>query len=539
MALACQHGAFGFGAASVAVWAWADGELFVKAHGPKWTGPGPDERADVAGAGQAIALGRAVPAGGSVFVPLVAGEESVGCLQLQYRPEELPGRGLYAVLEAYGQLCAAALRRAGAEQSEHDRKSFLLDAWAAVAEAGGYADTLRRLAAVAVPRLADLCLIDVVEPGQRFRRMAAAHADPSAAPLVAELGERYPPEPGGPHPANDAMAQGRSRWSATMPDDFLRATTRDDRHYQLVKELGFESYMCVPLVAGGDILGAVTLVSASPKRRFGEADLALAEELAYRVARVVAAARQRDREHELAHDLQRLLLPERLPYSPRVEMTVRYLTAAAEAEAGGDFYDVVELPSERLGFMIGDVEGHDAMAAAYMGQLRSASRALAGQVREPGLLVDALCWSWDLLGFSRTATAIFGRLDPSSGDVVMASAGHLPPVLVRGDGGAELLPVPPSPPLGVAAEGAVSYRFVLREGDALFFYTDGLVEDRKGCLGRQLEQLVLFLSSMGRVPLDEMCDRAVAALGPAGPRRDDVAVLAMRRLKQPRPALAL
>jgi serine/threonine-protein kinase RsbW len=467
-----------------------------------------------------------------VFVPLLAAEEVVGCLQMQYRPGELPGPGRYPDLDAYGLLCAAAVRRAGAQQSEHERRSFLLDAWAAVAEAGGYADTLRRLAAVAVPRLADLCLIDVVEPGHRFKRMAAVHADPLAAPLVAELGERYPPEPGGLHPANDAMAQGRSRWSATMPDEFLIATTRDARHYQLVKELGFQSYMCVPLVAGGDVLGAVTLVSASPQRRFGEADLALAEELASRVARVVAAARQHDREHQLVHDLQRLLLPERLPYSPGVEMTVRYLTAAAEAEAGGDFYDVVVLPSERLGFMIGDVEGHDAMAAAYMGQLRSASRALAGQVPEPGLLVDALCWSWDLLGFSRTATAIFGCLDPSSGDVVLASAGHLPPVLVRGGGGAELLPVPPSPPLGVAAGGAVSYRFTLDEGDALFLYTDGLVEDRKGSLGLQLDELVSFLGGLGQAPLEEMCDRAVAALGPRGPRRDDVAVLVMRRLRR-------
>ena len=538
MKVICYHGAFGLGAASVAVWLPANGQLSMVARCPKWVSfdEPADHREDAAWVGAAersIAASRIVTSADSVFVPLGTPDAVLGCLHLRYRPGDVPTANEHPSLVALAELGAAALDRTQAQEAANERQSFLLNAWTEVAEAGGYADTLRRLASAAIPRLADLCLIDVKGPVHGLTRMAAVHADPAMAAYVAELGDRYPPEAGGPHPANEAMREGRSLWSATMPDDFLRATTRDERHFELVKLLGFQSYMSVPLIAGGEVLGAVTLVSGRPERRFGQADVALAEQLASRAARVVANARQRDREHALVHELQRLLLPERLPYSSRMETAVRYLTAAAEAEAGGDFYDVVVLPSDRLGFMIGDVEGHDAMAAAFMGQLRSASRALAGQVREPAGLVDALRWSWDLLGFGRTATAIFGRIDPSSGDTVMASAGHLPPALVDREGGATLLDVPPSPPLGVGAEGAVEYRCVLDEGATLFLYTDGLVEHRDSSLDVGLKDLVSFLATKGQTPLEQLCDEVLAALAPPGPRQDDVAVLALRRLELP------
>ncbi|HWG74566.1 MAG TPA: GAF domain-containing SpoIIE family protein phosphatase [Acidimicrobiales bacterium] len=409
------------------------------------------------------------------------------------------------------------------------RLSFLLDTATALAGARDYPDTLQRLAAAAVPELADLCLIDVGEPDGTLRRMAAVHADAAKADLVDELRNNYPPDPSSPHPGRVAMTTARPSWSETMPDDFLRLTTRDSRHLELVKALGFESYMCVPLVDGDEVLGSITLVSAGSGRVFDAADLDLPSELASRVATVVASARRHQRDRQVANDLQHHLLPTVLPTPAGIERAVRYLTATG-AEAGGDFYDMVVLPSGRIGLMIGDIEGHDATAAALMGQLRSAARVLAGQFREPAQLVDALQWSWGLLGFERSATAVFARLDTSNGDLVAASAGHPPPMVVDGKGGARFVAVEPSPPLGVPGGVAVDHRTVLVTGETLVLYTDGLIESPGVSLSEGAAALLAVGRQAASADPEELCDAILAALTPEGPRRDDVALLAVQLL---------
>lgn len=459
-------------------------------------------------------------------LPLQLGSRLLGAMHIGYATEvdgtdfEMP------FLLRLAELAAAALDRAALYDAERGRQAFLLDASAALADAGGYGEILQRLATTAVPRLADLCLIDVRDERGEVRRMAAVHADPAVADLVSELRHRFPEDS---HPARQAMAERRPVWSAEMPEQFLRRTTLDERHFELVQALQFTSFISVPLLSGAEVLGAITLVSAGSGRRFSAADAALAEELSWRVAGVVAAARRHDREHELAHELQRLLLPRSLPIVPGVRIAARYLTAQSEAEAGGDFYDVVTLPSGRLGFVIGDVEGHDAGAAATMGQLRSAMRALAGQYREPAELVDALRWSWDLLGFSRMATCLLGRMDPASGEVVLACAGHLPPVLVAADGTVGLVATESSPPLGAPAGPSAERRLVLAPGDTLFLYTDGLIEDRTTAIDASLQGLVDSLSGLSRLGPDGICERMVALHVDMSARTDDVAMLLLRR----------
>ena len=153
--------------------------------------------------------------------------------------------------------------------------------------------------------------------------------------------------------------------------------------------------------------------------------------------------------------------------------------------------------------IVGDVAGHDPSAAVAMGQVRSASRALAGQVRTPAELVDLMRSSWELMGIDRMATVLYGRLDVSSGDLMLASAGHPPPILVSG-GRAEVIRLEPAPPLGVPGAtpiplplplplahparawapvqasrgGAVGWNGRLSPGEVLLLYTDGLVERR-------------------------------------------------------------
>lgn len=468
-----------------------------------------------------------------IAFPLVSNGRVTGVIEM-YSRQSLPVSmrlldGLANLGRQIGQQIEHA--REDTRRREEERvRSFLLEASEVMSAATDAADALRRLAEFSVPDMGDLCLIDIRETDGEITRIAAAHSDPSKAALMKELATEYPPEPGQDHPATEVMATGVSSWSASMSDEFLRATTRDERHFQIVKELGFESYMSVPLRDGDTVLGAITIVSAGSGRRFGLADLELPEELADRAASVLVAARKHEAERHLAHELQRLLLPEGLPSVPGFELCVRYLAAAPQASAGGDFYDVVVLPSGRIGLLIGDVEGHDTVAAATMGQLRSASRALAGQVRSPAELLDALRWSWELLGFERTATALFAWLDPESGEVELASAGHPPPAWRDASGRASLVQLEPSPPLGAHGYSAVESRFVLSTDDVLVMYTDGLVELRGTDLDERLDGLVESLRLASTRSLDDVCESLVARFAPARHElQDDVALLAVKR----------
>lgn len=468
----------------------------------------------------------------AVAFPLTGSEDLNGIVEfLTTRDEPIttPLRNALGTLgRQIGYLLDDVLARSEAREGER-LTGFLLEAATALVGTTDYADALQRLAEVSVPEMADLCLIDVREPHGVIQRMAAIHADPAKAELVSELGRSFPPLQGGLHPSSDVMTTGHSHWSSSMPDEYLRATTRDERHFELVKALGFESYMCVPLRADDEILGSITLVSAGSGRRFTERDLALPQELARRAAGIVSAARRYERQHRLTAELQRLLLPEELPVHDDVDICVRYVPAAVDAAAGGDFYDVVRLPSDRIGIVIGDIEGHDTLAAATMGQLRSAIRVLAGQLKEPSQLLDALRWSWELLGFDRIATALLGRLDQLTGDFVLASAGHLPPILIPRAGAARVLEVPVTPPLGSPGPASVDFRTVLEPGDTAFFYTDGLVEQREDDLDACLSDLLGRLEKLQDRSVEEICDGVLRDLGRTAQPEDDVAVLAIRR----------
>ncbi len=183
--------------------------------------------------------------------------------------------------------------RRRAQEKEH----FLARCAMVLASSLDYEQTFVALATMAVPYLADLCLIDVAE-SDGIRRMAAVHADPTRQALVDELEQKYPPDPNGAHPAVEALRSGEPRVSPVMTDQFLRDTTRDERHYEIVRELGFSSYMSVPLNARGRTLGSFTLVSCSSERTFDERDLAVATEVANHAAIAVDNAR-------LYHDQQR------------------------------------------------------------------------------------------------------------------------------------------------------------------------------------------------------------------------------------------
>jgi GAF domain-containing protein len=463
-------------------------------------------------------------AGSWAVLPIVTRDGPIGVLALVTERSGWFTADERLLLALVVDQAAQAFERAHLVESERraaERAAFFARAAQVLAEAGDLAETLERLGDLAVTTIGEICLIDVVSEESRLARMVARHRDPALQPLVERLRSEFAPDPNGMHPAVRAITTGQVTWSKDMPDEFLRATTVSEEHFALVRALGFRSYLTVPLVASGRVVGSVTCISTS--QRFHRGDVTFAEELARHVASVVDNARRYESAFRTSQILQSSLLPARLPDVDGVTVETRYLTANRGLEVGGDFYDVLMLPTGAVLFMVGDVAGHDRAAAAQMGHLRSAARALAGHAGTPASLGAALRAAWRLLGFERIATAIFGLLDVASGDLVVASAGHYPPLLVAPHG-AEFLPVVPGPPLGVDAPPPAEWRGSLRPGQVLLGYTDGAIDERTAGSDKSMADLARVAAAGELTPL-AVCDRLVAAI--ASERADDVALIAL------------
>ncbi len=457
-------------------------------------------------------------------LPLSIKEECVGILALTYPAEhdfDLDERDFLTTVVDQASQAIDKARIYEELEKLATISAFLARAAKVMAEAPDVQEALDRLATLALAALGDLCLIDVLADDGSLQRMVARHRDPAAQHLVDELHSNYPPDPQGQHPAADVVLTGTPSWSGQMSDEFLRSTTRDERHYFLTKALGFRSYLTVPLAADEQVIGSITFVSGT--RSFRVHDVAFAQELAQQVAAVVANAQRFELADHTAHVLQESLLPHGPPEIAGVRTATRYVPSTRGLDVGGDFYDLVTLPGSRLGFMIGDVAGHDRSAAAMMGQLRSAARALAGQVHTPGELVAALRWSWDLLGFERMATGLFGELDTSTGELRVASAGHHPP-LMAGPEGARYLPVMPASPFGAPETVATEWHGRIDPGQVLLLYTDGVVDDRRAGAEVSMDRLARTVAD-GDVEPQAVCQRVIEGL--TTERADDVALLAL------------
>ncbi len=167
--------------------------------------------------------------------------------------------------------------RKRAEESQR----FLAEASALLSASLDYEMTLESLARLAVPFLADLCIVDIVENGT-VRRMGVAHADPAREKQVRQLQHRYPPQLNNSHPAMKVLRTGVAELSLEITHEDLVSAIRDAEHLQIIRDMGFKSYMIVPLLVRGRTLGVISFVSTQEGRRYGSADLALAEELARR-----------------------------------------------------------------------------------------------------------------------------------------------------------------------------------------------------------------------------------------------------------------
>lgn len=221
-----------------------------------------------------------------------------------------------------------------------------------------------------------------------------------------------------------------------------------------------------------------------------------------------------------ARAIQRTLLPTSLPLVPGWSVDARY-EPAGTGQVGGDWYDVLRLGDGRLALTIGDVTGHGLATAAAMGQLRNATRAYLLDAAPPAVVLSrvAALARWTLPG--QMATMAVAVLDPASGAVEYAGAGHLPPLVVRADGSAAWEPVLGSPLIGLLTGEPASGRTTLHPGDALLLLTDGVVERRRESLRAALDRT---LGAVGRPEPGEL-DALVARL--RDPASDDDATVVL------------
>lgn len=194
--------------------------------------------------------------------------------------------------------------RAEAEAAQ-ERLEFLAEASSALSESLDYEETLTTVAELAVPRVADWCVVDILEEDGSLRRLAIAHADPDKLALAHDFARRYPPRADASAVAK-VIETGEPALVSEISDELLGALTRDEEQRRMVGELGLRSYLSVPMRAPGRTLGAITFVTAESGRVYGDADLALAAELARRAALAVENARLYREAEQRGHAAQAL-----------------------------------------------------------------------------------------------------------------------------------------------------------------------------------------------------------------------------------------
>jgi len=290
----------------------------------------------------------------------------------------------------------------------------------------------------------------------------------------------------------------------------------------------------LPLVSGGEVVGAIVLIWEHPQDLPEQQQLAvqaLARYTAQAVQRAVLLAERRT----AAQVLQQSLLT-RLPAPDHLELRARYVPAAVGEQVGGDWYDAVVLPDGATTLVIGDVTGHDMAAAAHMGQLRGLLRAFAyDRVDPPAEIVARLERAIEGLGVEGLATLVLARIEQTDEDAEAGvrrlrwtNAGHPPPVLLLADGSTQVLESEPEMLVGwVAGSARSDHTAVLPVGSTLLLYTDGLIEHRGRSLEDGIKDLRRVLSGCSRCTVEELLDQVVVELVGKSPD-DDCAILAVR-----------
>jgi serine phosphatase RsbU (regulator of sigma subunit) len=306
----------------------------------------------------------------------------------------------------------------------------------------------------------------------------------------------------------------------------------------LLVDRGITSLLGVPLFVGGKVIGVLHVGSLSG-RPFNEQDAELLQLAADRAALALHSMMSQD-DALAAVALQRSLLPTALPAVPGLGLAARYVTGSGTV--GGDWYDVFVLPDGRLGVVVGDVAGSGLEAAVIMGRMRSALRAYVLETADPATALRMLDRKIQYFEPDAMATVLYGLYTPGTGEFVLSSAGHLPPVIAAPGSQAGLLPLKPDPPIGIADDPPRrSATFVIPPGALVCCFTDGLVERRDQMIDDGMDRLAATMDKLvaagpGGTPersAEDACAEAMRALVGNAPAPDDIAVVMLSRPGNP------
>jgi PAS domain S-box-containing protein len=428
--------------------------------------------------------------------------------------------------------------RSGLEaEAARQRLAVVADASARIGTTLELDRTAHELADVAVPELADIAAVDLLDAVVKGRRSSLgpaepavirtlavqAHAAPEALRATDPPGEvaRYAPD----RLITECVRTGQPVMVPQVKDEDLARIARSPEGAVLLDRAGVHSYLAVPLIARGEVLGALELKRTHHPLPFDEDDLLLARELAVRAAVQIDNARWYQNARDTALTLQRSLLPSHPPVTGGLEVASRYQPAEATSEVGGDWFDVIPLEGCKTALVVGDVMGSGITAAATMGRLRTATNTLASLDLDPAQVLEHLDRSTAGLD-QAIATCVYAVHDPHLRQCRIANAGHLPPVRIRAGHPPELLELPTGVPLGVGGVAFTTTTVDLKPGDRLVLYTDGLVETRRHSLDERLDTLLSLLGGPDR-PLEEVCDHLLRTLYEPD-NSDDVALLIAR-----------
>ncbi|MEV3989795.1 SpoIIE family protein phosphatase [Streptomyces sp. NPDC049837] len=422
------------------------------------------------------------------------------------------------------------------------REAFLLDAGRALAEARSTAEVLRVAASLSMPGFSPDGLAVFGVSGDRLTIIGhhghnAGDDGPfSDMPLDTD------------YPAAEVVRTGRAIYLPS-PEDYRK---RFPATWPLAQRFGRESWAFLPLIVAGRTMGAWMAAFTYPVS-FTPDERSVLTTVARMLAQALARAGVAESERELSLGLQRTMMPVLGPAIPGMEVAARYVPTGGGLQVGGDWYDMIQLPGGRIALVIGDVQGHDVRAAGLMGQLRIALRAYASEGHRPDAVLSRA--SRFLYGITdgaegdhggRFATCLYLEVDPATGTLDIARAGHPDPAIRMADGTVMLRPTAGGLPLGIVPDTDYpTTRLTLEPGETLMICTDGLLETG----GHDLEtgwtriRTLLELHDAEGESLEVLADSLVQAVhgpgshhttGPLADRReDDIAVLLLSRTGAP------
>ncbi|HEX3909367.1 MAG TPA: GAF domain-containing SpoIIE family protein phosphatase [Solirubrobacteraceae bacterium] len=420
---------------------------------------------------------------------------------------------------------------------EHRRRlKFLIDATARLDTSLDPAEALRNLARAAVPDLAELCVVDLLNRDGTIATTVAASVDPTVATGVERLRTEVPLNLDGGHPVARALREGAPCVIADLTDaDELAGVAQNDEHQRFMQAAGYRSAAVFPMIARGRTHGTISFLHVRSNARYSRGVLDVLEDLSGRAAMAFDNARLYAERTRVAQTLRRSLMPSVLPRIPGLELASFFRPLGAGSEVGGDFYDA--FGDERSCWLVvGDVCGKGAEAAALTGFLRHTTVAYARGAVSPGEVltrVNRVMLEQDFEGRFATAILVNLRFDGANAGsesalVTVASAGHPAALLARGDGSVGELGERGAL-LGVFADATIAETStVLAPGDSLSLYTDGLLEAHAPARTLTSQEMIQRLQRSVPAAAGEAIDALLELAELDEHVRDDVAILTAR-----------